>query len=386
VASPPAYLKRKFPERFPTSGRPRLYRAPGRVNLIGEHTDYNLGFVMPIALELACYAAVGAGSAPGRLRVYSEDVLKGGEWAADEILEAKPRGDWSDYVAGIARELARRGFSIGARDVLIHSTVPVGGGLSSSAALEASFALALSDGAIAADRLEFAKMCRKSENEFVGIPCGIMDQFVSIFGKANAAIKLDCRSLEYETVPLPAGAVILAVNTMVRHELASSAYRDRVAECAAAVEYIQRRNPEVASLRDAVLAMLDDAMPEVPRRRAQHIITENERVHEFAEACRSSDLARMGELLVASHRSLQRDYEVSCEELDFLVDAALDIAGVIGARMTGGGFGGSTVNLVNPASVEGFRAGIARRYQEKFGIVPVIYECRPSEGAGPVVE
>jgi galactokinase len=354
------------------------------VNLIGEHTDYNEGFVLPIALEMACYVATAPGAAAGQLRIFSEDLRQGAEWAASRIPEAQPRHDWSDYVFGVAQQLTSRGHAIPAKDVLIHSTVPVGAGLSSSAALEISSALALSDGAALADKMELVRIGRAAENQFVGMPCGIMDQFISVFGREHAAIKIDCRSLEYEEVPLPDDVTIFAVNTMVKHELGASAYRQRVAECAQAVAHIHRSRPEVKSLRDATVGMLDEGMPELPGRRARHVISENLRVEEFVQASKAGDRKRMGELFVASHRSLQHDYEVSCEELDFLVDTAIGLPGVFGSRMTGGGFGGCTVNLVAPDASAEFCSSIAAAYRERFQVTPQIYECRPSAGAGPV--
>jgi galactokinase len=286
----------------------------------------------------------------------------------------------------VAREVLRAGFAIEPVNLLIASTVPVGSGLSSSAALEVATALALL-GDRKLDGLELARLCRRAENDFVGMPCGIMDQYVSVFGRENSAVKIDCRSLEHETVALPAGAEILAVNSMVKHELGQSAYRNRVRECGEAVSSIRRRRPETASLRDvaaAEFASLASEIPEAPRQRARHVVTENQRVEDFIAASHRGDLAAMGELFVASHRSLQHDYEVSCEELDFLVDTALAIPGVLGARMTGGGFGGCTVNLVRPEAAGEFRTRIGAAYQDRFGLTPQIYLCRPSAGAGEI--
>ncbi|MBS1872164.1 MAG: galactokinase [Acidobacteria bacterium] len=382
MAGEAGVLKSKFPERYPGSGEPRLYRAPGRVNLIGEHTDYTEGLVMPIALEAACYVAAAPSSSDGKLRIYSEDIGQGAERAADSVASITPQRDWTDYVFGVAQQLAKRGMAVEPKDVLIHSSVPVGAGVSSSAALEIATALALSDGKVLEDRMELARIGKAAENEFVGMPCGIMDQFISVFGQAHAAIKIDCRTLEYEEVPLPDNVAIIAVNSMVKHELGGSAYRDRVAECGQALAHIQQSHPEVKSLRDAKLAMIDQAMAEVPRKRARHVVSENARVEDFAKASRAGDRNRMGELFVGSHRSLQHDYEVSCEELDFLVDAALGVDGVFGARMTGGGFGGCTVNLVEPAKVEAFARAITSAYQQKYGKTPKVFECKPSAGAG----
>jgi len=236
---------------------------------------------------------------------------------------------------GVAQQLARAGFAIAPANLLVRSTVPEGSGLSSSAALEVSSALALLRGRGMAP-LELARLCQRAEREFVGVPCGIMDQYVAVFGREHAAVEIDCRSLEHRYAELPDGAALVAVNSMVKHALAGSAYRQRVAECAAAVEGIRRRFAAVESLREVTpeqLASVADTLPPVVARRARHVVTENQRVERFAAA--GADLERMGRLLVESHRSLRDDYEVSCEELDFLVDTALEIEGVYGSRMTG---------------------------------------------------
>jgi len=355
------------------------------VNLIGEHTDYNLGFVMPVALDLACFTAV-APNADGRLRVFSTNMEQEREWPVEELAGAQPARDWSDYVRGVARELIRAGFEVPPCNLAIFSTVPVGSGLSSSAAIEVSVALALLGDEKMAP-LELAKLCRRAENEFVGMPCGIMDQYISVFGRENAAIKIDCRSLENEVVPLPADVESLAVNSMVKHELGSSAYRQRVEEGKMAVAAIRKRRPEVGSLRDVISAELiayEDAMPPVVMRRVRHVASENERVEAFIQASRRGDKDAMGALLIASHRSLQQDYEVSCEELDFLVDTALSIPGVYGARMTGGGFGGCTVSMMRSEAVTEFQSAIRERYRSRFRLDPQIIPCRPSSGAGEV--
>jgi galactokinase len=289
-------------------------------------------------------------------------------------------------VAGVAQQLVRAGYAVAPSNLLIHSTVPVGSGLSSSAALETSTALALLAGR-PMEKLELVKLCRRAENEFVGMPCGIMDQYISVFGREGSAVKIDCRSLGHDIAHLPPEISIVAVNTMVKHELGQSAYRDRVRECKEAVEVIRCMYSEVASLRDVDVAMFEiaaDGIPEVPRKRARHVVTEDARVEAFMEASNRGNLEDMGALFVASHRSLQYDYEVSCEELDFLVDTALGLPGVMGARMTGGGFGGCTVNLVRPESVSEFSERITVEYKQEFGITPSIYACKPSAGAGEV--
>ena len=363
---------------YPQAQEPRVFRAPGRVNLIGEHTDYNLGFVLPIALDLDCQVAT-APSSDGMFRVYSQNTEESKQWPAAELASLKPSQDWSDYVVGVAQKLIERGYEIGAQNLAIYSTVPVGSGLSSSAAIEVSTALALLQGR-AIDKVDLARLCQNAEIEFVGMPCGIMDQYVSVFGEKHKAIRIDCRSVTHEAVELPDNVRIVAVNTMVKHELGSSAYRERVRECAEAVAAIRQKFPKVQALRDVSTPQLEKCkglMPELVYRRARHVVSEDERVVEFMDAT----LERRGELFVASHRSLQHDYEVSCEELDYLVDTATQMPGVYGSRMTGGGFGGCTVNLVKPEAVEKFLADISNAYEKRFGITPGLFVCVPGEGA-----
>ena len=372
-----------FRQHFGSKTEPSVYRAPGRVNLIGEHTDYNLGFVFPIALEIACYIAI-APSGDRQLRVYSQDLNEEFTLGVDDLAQVKPKGTWSDYVVGVARELEKAGVPIEGAQLSISSEVPIGSGLSSSAALEIATAVALL-GSREMDALEVALLGRRAESEFVGVPVGIMDQYAAVFGREGAAIQIDCRSLKHEYVPLPREVSIVAVNSLVKHELGTSAYRARVEECQAAVAAIQTIDPKVRSLRDVPMDFfveIQEQIPPVPRQRARHVISDSQRVLDLAAAARAHDLREMGRLFVASHRSMQYDYEISCEEIDFLVDEAIKIPGVYGARMTGGGFGGCTVNLVAPEAVAAFREGLSAAYAERFGKTPAFYDCKPAAGAG----
>lgn len=362
----------------------RTFRAPGRVNLIGEHTDYNLGFVLPIALDRATYVQTRPAE-DGNLSVFSEARGETRAWPMASLANESRRGHWSDYVLGVARELARAGMAPDSLALSIRSEVPEGSGLSSSAALEVATALALLQGR-PFPKLQLAQLCRRAEVEFVGMPCGIMDQFVSVFGEDHAAIRIDCRSLEHRAVELPANVEILAVNSMVKHELGASAYRTRVDECSAAVACVRAFDPEVASLRDVTAEMLERVpMPKTVLRRARHIVTENRRVDLFVAAAGRGDLVRMGELFGQSHLSMAQDYEITCEEVDFLVDVAAGTAGCYGARMTGGGFGGCTVNLVDPNFAQFFAETVTARYRERFQIDPVILRCVAASGAGEVL-
>ncbi len=353
----------------------RLFRAPGRVNLIGEHTDYNGGLVLPAAIDLDCRVrATPTGN--GRLTARTLDLHREQSWPLDRFDR---HGDWSDYVAGVALELVRLGVRLPAADLEISSTVPMGAGLSSSAALEVSVALALAALAGAdLPALEIARACHRAENDFIGLECGIMDQFISLLARPDHALRIDCRTLDYRSTPLPPGCEIVTVNTMVRHDLAASEYNHRCRECRRAEALLG------CPLRDATLDHTT-ALPEPERRRARHVITENDRVEHFIAACAAGDLAGAGRLLYASHASLRDDYQVSCPELDFLVEAARAIEGVHGARMMGGGFGGSTINLVGPAAVPDFRRRIAAAYHERFGREPEIHHCRTAAGAGELL-
>ena len=374
---------RQYRERFGASATPRIYRAPGRVNLIGEHTDYNDGFVLPAALHLATWIAT-APSTDGMLRVHSLERNETREWPVEALATLRPAKHWSDYFVGVAQLLSKQGLAIAPANFLVASTVPEGSGLSSSAALEVASGLALLNGR-GMDKLALAKLCQRAEIDFVGMPCGIMDQYISLFGQQQKAIRLDCRSLEGRPVDLPPGAAVLVVNSLVKHELGTSGYAERVRQCAAAVAAIQKVAPAVQKLRDATLDDLARAsMDDVVRRRAKHIITEDLRVDEFIALAHTSDLRGMGQLWVTAHRSLQHDFEISCEELDFLVDTALHIPGVFGARMTGGGFGGCTINLVADHAVESFEQAIVEAYHQRYQKTAPVFRCVPSEGAGEV--
>jgi galactokinase len=370
-----AEILRRFRALYPASDSPRIWRAPGRVNLIGEHTDYNHGLVLPMAIDLFCFVAT-APSRDGWLRVYSDQLARGSQWRMEDIPSAVPRGDWSDRVLGTAWALVRRGIPITGQNILLSSTVPMGGGLSSSAALGVAMALALGG---PRPPLELAQLAQAAEVEFVGLPCGIMDQFISANGQAGAAILLDCRSLTWSTVRLPEDVAIVTANSMVRHDLGESAYRTRVAECAEAA-----RELAVSSLRDAIPPRLN-FLTGVLLKRARHVVTENARVKTFAAAAARGDLQQMGQMVTASHVSLRDDYEVSCPELDFLVETALGVPGVLGARMTGAGFGGSTVNLVQRASANALKEALVSGYEEVWDRTPEIHVCTASSGATAVL-
>jgi galactokinase len=333
---------------------PKLYRAPGRVNVIGEHTDYNDGFVLPAALELATVAAVAPRS-DRKLRVRTLLTNETLEFDLDDA-NPTPRKDWSDYVRGEALMLERAGHKLTGVDMLLDSNVPVGSGLSSSAALEVVVGYALlTTAGIAVDLKQLALTSQRAENDFVGMRCGIMDQFISCQGEKGKALLLDCRSLEYRLLPLPENVRLVICNTMVKHELAAGEYNKRRAECDEGVRQLAQRINGVSALRDVTMSQLESAgqdLPEVIYRRCRHVISENARVEQAAAALERGDLDEFGRLMGESHRSLRDDYEVSCHELDLMVSFANSLPGTFGARMTGGGFGGCTVNMVSEEIVE----------------------------------
>jgi galactokinase len=370
-----------------TYGRPPAWiaAAPGRVNVIGEHTDYNDGFVLPMAIER--YTVVAAAPVAGsEKRIQFRSTMEDGAVVLDlgQPLKPAPKGNWSNYPAGVIAGFLAMGLNPGGFDALVHSTVPLGGGLSSSAALEVSTATLLE--AITGrtlDPVEKALLCQKAEHDYAGMPCGIMDQFISVLGQKDHLLLLDCRSRKPELVPMTDPTVaLLIINTNVKHELTGGEYAKRRAQCEEAAKILG-----VPSLRDADAEMLEHTrarMDEVVYRRARHVIGEIERTLYAAEGVRASNWPTVGQLMYASHTSLRDDYEVSCPELDAVVDIALSIGpkgGVIGCRMTGGGFGGCAVALVRTEKVSAISERLATEYEQRTKIKPALFVSRPAGGA-----
>jgi len=359
--------------------------APGRVNIIGEHTDYNDGFVFPMAIER--YTVIAADypvGDPNQIQFHSTFCNKPATLDLTKPLKPFPKGDWANYPVGVIAGFLARGLNPGGFDALIHSTVPLGGGLSSSAALEVATAtlLEIITGKNL-DPVEKALLCQKAEHDYAGMPCGIMDQFISVMGRENQVLLLDCRSRKSELVPMTDPSVaVLIINTNVKHELTGSEYPARRKQCEAAAKILG-----VPSLRDATpdaLELAKTKMDKVVFRRARHVISEIERTVHAAEGVRASNWPTVGQLMYASHASLRDDYEVSCKELDIVVDIAESIGlkgGMIGCRMTGGGFGGCTVALVKSDAVEAISKKIAADYKKKTGIEATIFVSRPAAGA-----
>ena len=364
----------------------RVYCAPGRVNLIGEHTDYNDGFVMPVAIGFSTCVVV-APRADRTISIFSENFQEEVSFDLDDPAP-QPRRHWSDYVRGVAWALERSGYCLRGAQLQIRGDVPIGAGLSSSASIEVATAYALlSHSGFEVQRVELARICQRAENDFVGMRCGIMDQFISCRGEKGKALLLDCRSLEYRLLPLPENVRLVICNTMVKHELAAGEYNKRRAECEEGVRYLAQRLKGVSALRDVTLAQVESAghdLPEVIYRRCRHVISENARVVQAAAALERGNLDEFARLMAESHRSLRDDYEVSCDELDLMVNLAKDCPGVHGARMTGGGFGGCTVNLVADDAVDGFKEQIVRNYENATGITPIVHVCSAEQGAQEV--
>ena len=379
----------KFKELYGTDSGVGLTRAPGRVNIIGEHTDYNDGFVLPIAIARDTLVAFKPNGTRD-VNVYSMEQDKPERFSLDEARdESLPM--WVAYVAGVAGELQAAGYGLVGIDMVIHSTVPIGGGLSSSAALEVSTAMAYSSAAgFEVERKKLALICQAAEHHYAGMLCGVMDQYVALFGERGLAVRLDCRALEHEAVPLSADtAKFIVCDTGVRHELASSEYNKRRAECEQGVAIAARilTDRTVTALRDVAPSDLPDLVDDLDQivvKRVRHVVTENARVLAAVDAMRTQNHVALGVLMDASHESLRDDYEVSCKELDTLVDIAWAQSGVYGSRMTGGGFGGCTISLVAADKVDAFCEDVGSAYEAKTGIVPSIYVCAPEDGAGVV--
>jgi galactokinase len=373
-------LAKIFLARF--GAAPRLFRAPGRVNLIGEHTDYNDGYVLPAAIELSTCIAIALRK-DQRLHVFSENRQ---EAAEIDLTETNPQREdrWSDYVRGVALMIQRFGVPLSGADIAIHSDIPSGAGLSSSAALEVSLASALlSTSERSLELVEIARLCQRAENEFVGARVGIMDQFASCFGSLGHAILLDCRTLEYHRLPLPAGHEMVICNTMVKHEHSGGEYNDRRTQCEEGVKALRRFYPAIKALRDVTLQRLEahrTELAELIYRRCRHVISENERVLRCVNALRTGDLATVGRCMAESHSSLKNDYQVSCKELDVMVEIATRHEGVIGSRMTGGGFGGCAISLVKTEAVDEFKGSVAKEYKVATQIDADIYVSKAGAG------
>jgi galactokinase len=384
ISETAARLATLYRERF--GDDPRVFRAPGRVNLIGEHTDYNDGFVMPAAIDFATFVAT-APRHDRMLVIRSENFNEERVFDLDEA-DPRPMRHWSDYVRGVAVILERADHRLRGANLLIQGEIPLGAGLSSSAAIEVATALALlhvSDKPL--PPLDVALLCQRAENDFVGMRCGIMDQFICCHARPANALMLDCRSLEFRLVPIPASARLVICNTMVKHELASGEYNKRRADCEKGVKIIRRSLPTVCALRDVTMEQLRNLninMPPVVARRCRHVVSENARVEEAVSALEDGDLSHLGRLMAASHASLRDDYKVSCVELDSLVEIASAQPGVIGARMTGGGFGGCTINIVAEEHVERFVGAVREEYEAKHFKKPAVYVCIASDGASEV--
>ncbi|MCO8268571.1 MULTISPECIES: galactokinase [unclassified Haloferax] len=368
----------------PVSAAPTIAVAPGRVNLVGGHTDYNDGLCLPMAVDR--HVAVAA-------RPRSDDLLRVRAADFGETAELAPDDDpdgWAAYVAAVARVL-REDDPVGGADLAIASDVPTGAGLSSSAALELSVGRALL--AVSGRDLptaDLALACWRAEREGVGVECGILDQFSAALCEADSALFLDCRSREFESVPVGAGVGVLVIDTGVSHELTESGYNDRVRECAAALDRLREvADRELDSLRDVDRDLLDahaDALDPMHRRRVRHVVTENERVRRARDALVAGDLDRVGDAMLTAHESLRDDYEVSCPELDAAVELAAETPGVYGARMTGGGFGGSAVALVDGDALDRVARAIRDAAPERVGPDADVFACRPSAGVRLVGE
>ncbi len=372
-------LKEKFKSLFGTEGT--MYTSPGRINLIGEHTDYNGGFVLPGAIDKAMYCVIKPNGTPDRIKAYAMDLSEMDEFGLDDI----PIKQWGKYIFGVCHEIMKLGKQVQGFDCVFAGDVPLGAGMSSSAALESCFGFAINDMYnLGLDRFQLAKIGQATEHNYVGVKCGIMDQFASCFGKAGSLIRLDCRSLEYKYIPFnPEGYRLVLLNTCVAHELASSAYNKRRESCENAASYIRKYHPEVELLRDATIDMLKEVVNEVSAEdymRAEFVIEEIQRMGEACDALERGDYETVGKKMYETHIGLSRKYEVSCEELDFLNDIARQ-CGVTGSRVMGGGFGGCTINLVKNELHDDFIKRATESYEQKFRIKPKVYDVVISDGA-----
>lgn len=374
-------IRKEFKNHFGCEGT--LYASAGRINLIGEHTDYNGGFVFPGAIDKVIMAEIRPNDTD-KVRVYSIDIDDYVEFGLNE--EDAPKQQWARYIFGICREIIKRGGTVKGFDAVFAGNVPLGAGLSSSAALESCYAFALNDlfNNNAIDKFELARIGQSTEHNYCGVNCGIMDQFASVFGKKGNLMRLDCRSMEFEYFPFnPQGYKLVLVDSVVKHELVDSPYNKRRQSCERVAQHLG-----VETLRDATKEALEAAKAEISEEdysRAKFVIEEKERVLDVCDALNRGDYETVGQLMYATHAGLSKDYEVSCVELDFLNDIAKE-CGVTGSRIMGGGFGGCTINLVADDKYDNFISEAVKRFNEKYGHEPKIYDVVISDGAHKITE
>ena len=359
-----------------------VYTSPGRVNLIGEHTDYNGGFVFPGAIDKGIYAVINP-NGTDKVRAYSLDYSQQAEFGMNE--EDAPQESWARYIFGVCREMKKRGFEPKGFDTVFVGDVPLGAGMSSSAALESTFANALNEiFNLNIDRFELARIGQSTEHNYCGVKCGIMDQFASVFGKKGHLMRLNCATMEFEYFPFnPEGYKVVLLDTVVKHELASSAYNKRRESCENACAHIKANHPEVNFLSDATMVMLDEVKAEISEEdymRAVYVIGEKQRVLDVCAALEKGDYETVGDRMFGTHYGMSKEYEVSCEELDFLNDIAKQ-CGVTGSRVMGGGFGGCTINLVKEDLYDNFIATAKKEYLAKYNREPKVYDVVISDGA-----
>lgn len=361
-------IAKQFAELYPGSSSPLLVRSPGRINIIGEHTDYNEGFVLPAAIDKAIYVAVAKRS-DNEIHLYAVDYKENHVVNTNAVSPTEKH--WPNYILGVVDQLQKRGYTIGGFNLVIDGDVPLGAGLSSSAAVECATAFALNElFGLQISKLDMVKIGQKAEHTFAGVMSGIMDQFASMFGKKNHVIQLDCRSLQYEYFPLELKTYkILLLNTNVKHSLSSSEYNTRRQQCEQGVAWVREHNKDVLSLRDVNMQMLNEYV--LPKdkliyTRCKYVLEEIQRVLSGSEDLQRGDIKALGKKMFRTHEGLSKEYEVSCAELDFLVDAVKDNSTVIGARMMGGGFGGCTINIIEENAIEGLTAQLKPVYEKTF--------------------
>jgi len=362
---------------------PILVKSPGRINIIGEHTDYNGGFVMPAAIDKAIYVAVSKRD-DEEIHLYSESYQA--SYTSSVAAIEKSDLSWANYVLGVADQMIKRGYKISGFNLYLDGNVPLGAGLSSSAALECATAFALDHlNDLGISQMDLALISQKAEHVFAGVNCGIMDQFASVFGKQDHAVLLDCRTMKYEYIPLALeGYKLVLLNTNVKHSLSDSAYNKRRSQCEQGVAWISAHHPEVTSLRDANVNMLEEFVKPKDAevyQKCKYVVEEIGRIQKAAEALRQGDLVALGKLMLETHKGLSQDYEVSCKELDFLVDYVKDLDHVLGARMMGGGFGGCTINIVKDENIDALISEVSVLYEEEFSLSIDAYVVETANGS-----